>query len=225
MMHQLEADGIQLEFGSRKILSSVYVKAETGKITGLLGRNGQGKTCLMKIIYGSLPCEKSVRFDKKPQHRAFKRPDLLLYLPQFNFIPRSLSLKRIFHDFELDFTVFATRFPEFASLYRASIGSLSGGGHRLVEIYVLVKSNTQFVMLDEPFTHLSPLQIEKVKALFFEEKERKGLIITDHMYQHVAEVSDHLYVLANGTTYLTKTMEDIESLGYARLQERPSGSI
>lgn len=91
MKHILEADGIQLEFNGRKILSSVYMKAETGKITGLLGRNGQGKTCLMNIIYGSLACEKSVRFDKKSQRNAYKRPDLLLYLPQFNFIPRQLS--------------------------------------------------------------------------------------------------------------------------------------
>ena len=63
MKHVLEADGIQLEFNGRKVLSDVYLKCETAKITGLLGRNGQGKSCLMNIIYGSLPSEKSVRFD------------------------------------------------------------------------------------------------------------------------------------------------------------------
>ncbi len=78
MTHRLEADSIQLEFDGRKILSSIYLKCETGKITGLLGRNGQGKSCLMKIIYGILKCEKSVRFDNVAQYEAFKRPDLLL---------------------------------------------------------------------------------------------------------------------------------------------------
>ena len=102
MTHKLEADSIQLEFGGRKILSDIFVKCETGKITGLLGRNGEGKSCLMKIIYGSLKCDKSVRFDDISQFEAFKRPDLLLYLPQVNFIPKGLSLKRIFKDFELD---------------------------------------------------------------------------------------------------------------------------
>ena len=217
MIHTLEADSIQLQFGHRVILSNIYLKAGTGTITGLLGRNGEGKSCLMKIIYGSLACEKSVRIDNTAQHEAFKRPDLLLYLPQFNFIPRSLSLKRIFRDFDLDFTSFTGRFSGFQSRYRSSIGSLSGGDRRLVELYVIVKSKSQFAMLDEPFSHLSPVQVEKVKELLMEEKANKGFIITDHLYQHIIEVCNDLYVLVNGKTHLTRGLEDIERLGYARL--------
>ena len=216
-MHKLEADSIQLQFGDRIILSNIYLKCETGKITGLLGRNGQGKSCLMKIIYGTLNCDKSVRVDNMAQHEAFKRPDLLLYLPQFNFIPESLSLKRIFQDFALDFSSFAQRFPEFASTYKLCIGSLSGGGQRLVELYVIVKSKSRFAMLDEPFTHLSPIQIEKVKELLLEEKTNKGLLITDHMYRQVLDICDNLYVLSNGKAHLAKSHVDIETLGYARL--------
>ena len=151
MNHKLEADSIQLQFGDRTILSSIYLKCETGKITGLLGRNGQGKSCLMKIIYGTLKCEKSVRIDNLAQHEAFKRPDLLLYLPQFNFVPKSLSLKRIFQDFALDFSSFAERFPEFQSKYKSSIGSLSGGGHRLVELFVNSKIQVTFCHVRRTF--------------------------------------------------------------------------
>lgn len=102
MNHKLEADSIRLEFNDKRILSDIYIKCETGKITCLLGRNGEGKSCLMKIIYGSLKCEKSVRFDSVVQYEAFSRPGLLLYLPQFKFITKTLSIKRIFKDFELD---------------------------------------------------------------------------------------------------------------------------
>lgn len=217
MIHKLEADSIQLEFDGRKILSDIYIKCETGKITGLLGRNGQGKSCLMKIVYGSLKCDKSVRFDNISQFEAFKKPDLLLYLPQFNFIPKSLSLKRVFSDFNLDYPTFQNSFPEFSSRYHFSISSLSGGEQRLVELYIIVKSKSQFAMLDEPFTHLSPLQIEKVKVLLLEEKSNKGLLITDHMYKHITDISDSLYLLTNTKTHLTKSINDIETLGYARL--------
>ncbi len=217
MTHKLEADSIQLAFDGRKILSSIYLSCETGKITGLLGRNGQGKSCLMKIIYGSLPCEKSVRIDHVTQYQLGKRPDLLRYLPQFNFIPPSLTLKRIFKDFALDYSAFERRFPEYASEYGNSVGSLSGGGRRLVEVYVIVSSTSCFAMLDEPFTHLNPIQIEKVKELLAEEKENKGLLITDHMYQHVVDICDNVYVLSDGKTHLTSSMEDIETLGYARI--------
>ena len=217
MTHTLEADSIQLQFGRRRILSSIYLKCETGKITGLLGRNGQGKSCLMRIIYGTLECEKSVRFDNLVQQEAYKRPDLLLFLPQFNFIPKSLSLKRIFQDFALDFLDFTNRFPEFASRYKSPIGSLLGGGQRVVELFVIVKSKSHFAMLDEPFTHLSPLQIEKVKDLLLEEKANKGMLITDHMYRQVLDVCHNLYVLSNGKNHLIENLSDIGRLGYAKL--------
>ena len=217
MNHILEADSIQLAFNNRSILSDIYVQCETGKITGLLGRNGQGKSCLMKIIYGSLACEKSIRFDNSAQSEACNRPDLLRYLPQFNFIPKALSLKRIFKDFELDFSSFEALFPELANRYHASINNLSGGEHRLIELYVIIKSKSQFAMLDEPFTHLNPIQIEKVQHLLLAEKKKKGFLITDHMYTHITAVCDDLYILAKGKTHLTKSMEEIETLGYARL--------
>lgn len=218
MTHTFEADGIILEFGTRRILSNIYFKCETGKITGILGRNGQGKTCLMNIVYGSLnPESKSIRFDNTSIFQAFKRPDLLTYLPQFNFIPSSLSLKRIFSDFNLDYKIFENFFPEFKTKHNVIIKNLSGGQRRLVEVYAILKSNSKFSMLDEPFSHLMPLQIEKVMEILKVEKQNKGFLITDHMFRHVTDICDNLYVLTDGKTYLTKDISDIEKLGYARL--------
>ena len=140
MTHKLEADGIILEFKERKILSDIYLKSETGKITGIVGRNGQGKTCLLNIIYGSLEAtSRSIRVDNISIFKTFKRPDLLQYLPQFNFIPKSLTLKRIFSDFDLDYFEFEEHFPEYHSKYKSTINSFSGGERRLVEVYVIIK--------------------------------------------------------------------------------------
>jgi ABC-type lipopolysaccharide export system ATPase subunit len=215
MKHILEVDSINLEFSGRKILSDVYLKCETGKITGLLGRNGQGKSCLMQTIFGYLRCERSIRIDNRPRQILGRSLNTIRYLPQFNFIPKPLSLERAFQDFELDFSSFYRRWPEFKTRYKEKIQRFSGGDRRLIEFYLVVKSNTLFVILDEPFTHLNPSQIEKVKDLLDEEKENKGIIVTDHLYKNIIEISDSLYVLLNGKTYLTKTMEDIISLGYA----------
>ncbi len=214
MKHILETDGIQLEFSGRKILSGIYLQCETGKITGLLGRNGQGKSCLMNIIYGSLPCEKSVRFDRISIREPFKRTDLIRYLPQFHYLPNSLSLQRIFSDFELKYSTFIEIFPEFTERQKDTIGSLSGGEKRLIELYVILKSKSQFVMLDEPFTQLTPIQIEKIKLILLEEKQHKGLLITDHVYKQILDISDNIYILTNGRTHLTKDLSDLERLGY-----------
>jgi lipopolysaccharide export system ATP-binding protein len=217
MIHTLEVDGVQLSFGSKSILSDIYLKCESKKITGLLGRNGQGKSCLMKIIYGSLTCESSIRINASSPKQKYRSPENLLYLPQFNYIPKSLSLKRIFRDFELEYSNFQNLFPEFTGRYNTSINNMSGGERRLIELYVILKSQTKFVLLDEPFTHLNPLQIEKVKDLLSEEKKNKGILITDHMFNHVVDISDGLYILKSGKTYLTTSPGDIAMHGYANL--------
>ena len=218
MIHTLEADGIYLNFGLRQLLSDVYLKCETGKITGLLGRNGQGKTCLMNVILGTLKSSiSSVRFDGNMVRNVSKHPDLLLYLPQFNFIPKSLSVKQVLDDFRLSNADFINRFPEFGERQDFKVNRLSGGQWRTLEIYIVVKTPSLFAMLDEPFTHLNPIQIEKIKEFLSEEKANKGFLITDHMYTHLLDISDSVYLLRNGKTHLTKTIQDLDELGYVRL--------
>jgi len=217
MIHKLEADSIQLEFGLRRILTDVYFKCETGFITGLLGRNGQGKTCLMNIVYGNmLASSKSIRFDNVSIYQAYKRADLLTYLPQFNFIPGEFTLTRIFKDFNISFIDFGYYFPDFKTRSETKIKHLSGGQRRLIEVYVIIKSKSQFSMLDEPFSHVMPLHVETIKELLMVEKLNKGFLITDHMYRQFIDICDNLYVLTEGKTHLTKTIDDIERLGYAR---------
>lgn len=215
MIHKLEVDSVLLEYGSRRILSDVYLKCETGKVTGLLGRNGIGKTSLMNLIFGSLvPNSKSVRFDGVAVPKAYAVQGLLSYLPQYNFIPGSLTLKRVFDDFGLEYPLFEQYFPEFRLKYKSRILNLSGGQRRLVELYIILKSKSKFVMLDEPFSHLSPLMIELIKEFMEEEKSNKGILITDHMYDHVLDVADVLYLLAEENVRLVTQIKDLERFGY-----------
>lgn len=217
MIHTLEADGIQLYFSNRKVLSDVYIKCETGKVTGLLGRNGQGKSCLMQVIYGSLQIDiKSVRFDGRYVAKPYQRSDLLLYMPQFNFIPGKLTIKRVFEDFDLLYGDFEEMFPTGIINDKTRMESLSGGQRRLIELYIIIKAQSQFAMLDEPFSHLSPVQIDRVKQLIEDEKRNKGFLITDHMFRHVSDIADSIYLLANGKVHLTASFEDLEYHGYAR---------
>lgn len=218
MKQILEVDSVILDFGPKRVLQNVYLKCETGKITGLLGRNGTGKSCLMKIIFGELvPNDKSVRLNGNAIHHEKRSPEDIRYLPQGRFVPKSLTIKRIFKDFELDFEDFAGEFPGFKKLYHAGFGSLSGGEQRIVEIYMILASKTKFCMLDEPFSQVMPLHVESIKRLILREKGNKGIIITDHLYQHIVDICDQLYVINNGKTYLTKGIQDLETLGYVRM--------
>jgi ABC-type lipopolysaccharide export system ATPase subunit len=215
MRHSLEVDSIILEFGTKRVLQDVYLKNETGKITGILGRNGSGKTCLMNIIYGELDTnEKSVRLNGEAIFNGFRNPNNFRYLPQFSYIPKNLKVDRIFKDFELDFSQFIDYFPEFEKYYKVKLHRLSGGEHRIIEIYSILASKTKFCMLDEPFSQIMPVHLETLKTILKNEKKNKGIIITDHLYDHVTEISDDLYVIANGKTYLTRDLDDLKTLGY-----------
>lgn len=215
MKHLLEVDSIILEFDSKRVLQDVFLKSETGKTTGILGRNGTGKSCLMNIIYGELQItSKSIRIDGKSIYDSFQNPDNLRYLPQFNFIPKSLKTKRIFKDFNLDFSQFIYYFPEFEKHFNSKVKTLSGGEARILEIYTILASKTKFCMLDEPFSQVMPVHIDKIKRIILEEKNNKGIIITDHLYEHIIEICDDIYVISNGKTYLTKNRNDLVNLGY-----------
>ena len=215
MKHSLEVDSIILEFDTKRVLQDVFLKTETGRTTGILGRNGAGKSCLMNIIYGELQTtNKSIRLDGKAIFDAYKNPESLRYLPQFNFIPKYLKTKRIFKDFNLDFSKFIKYFPEFEKYYNSKVKSLSGGEIRILEIYSILASTTKFCMLDEPFSQVMPVHVDTIKEIISEEKKNKGIIITDHLYEHIIDICDDIYVILNGKTYLTKDTNDLIKLGY-----------
>lgn len=224
MTNILEVDSVLLEFEAKRILQNVYLKSETGKVTGLLGRNGTGKSCLMKILFGELiPRDKSIRINGKALVTSNRSPKDLRYLPQKRFVPNSLTIKRIFNDFKLDFADLICNFPEFRKFYKSKLINLSGGERRIIEIYTILVSQTKFCMLDEPFSQVMPIHLDSIKKLILREKDNKGIIITDHLYKHIIDICDDLYVINNGKTYLTKGIEDIETLGYVRTPEKNNG--
>lgn len=211
----LEIDNVELYFKSKTILNGIYIKAETGKVTGILGSNGCGKSCLLQIIFGSLkPKYKLVRVDNKPILKPLYKTNLIKYLPQHALIPNNLSLKLIFKLYEVDWLEFINTFQEFSIFETKKSKQLSGGQLRLVETYIVLKSVSKIVLLDEPFSHLAPLHIEKISTLIQEEKRTKAIIITDHFYRNIIESSDEIYLLKNGSSKLIGNILELEDYKY-----------
>lgn len=213
--HILEIDSAELAFGGRSILSGVYLLAETGCVTAVLGRNGCGKSCLMKILSGALKagfC--SMRIDGK-WHGRFTEKEVR-YLPQHAFIPGWLRLERVLRDFGLSREELEQWFPLFVPLRGSRIGELSGGEQRILECFVILRSRTQFVLLDEPFSQIAPLHVETLQTLIRQEKMAKGILLTDHMYRHVTGIADRLYVMADGQAYPCENDEELIRRGYLK---------
>ena len=205
----LEIDNVELYFSKKRILGGIYLKAETGKTTGILGSNGSGKSCLLNIIFGILKSKyKLIRLDNKPFLKPLYQTGKIGLLPQSNFAPERSKLKTIFKLMRVDWTLFTTHFKSFSKYYNMRFNELSGGERRVVETYLILKGNYKIVLLDEPFSHIAPLYIDIIKNLISEEKQHKIIIITDHLYEHIINTSDNLYLLKGGNSMeITDTSE------------------
>ena len=96
----------------------------------------------------------------------------------------------------------------------ARIENLSGGENRILEIYLIIASETKFCMLDEPFSHVMPLHVDTIKSIINKQKNNKGIMLADHLYEHIIDVCDEIYVILNGKTYFTRDRNDLIKLGY-----------
>lgn len=211
----LELDNVALYFGQKCILSGVYLNAKTGTVTGILGRNGSGKSCILKIIFGSLkPKYKLVRLNKKPILKPLYETKQVSLLPQYNFTPNTLKINTLFKLLKVNWAIFTNDFPELAKYQHFKIKQLSGGERRIIEIYLTLKGPTSIVLLDEPFNGIAPLAIESIKNLITQEKQHKIIIVTDHRYDAVLEVSDTLYLIKNSCSKLIKNLTELEDYQY-----------
>lgn len=79
----LELDSVQLSFADRNILSNVYLKCETGNIVGIMGRNGSGKSSILKLLFGTLRANsQSVRINGTYTNQLYRVKNAVHFVPQ-----------------------------------------------------------------------------------------------------------------------------------------------
>lgn len=83
-------------------------------------------------------------------------------------------------------------------------------------MFLIVKSKSQFSLLDEPFSHLTPVHVERMLQILSDAKKDKGFLITDQLYQQLITTADRLYLLANGKLHNVQSPVDLEKHGYIR---------
>src|SRR5690606_41237557 len=96
MKNVLEVDSIQKCVNKNFSLSDIYLRCETGAVLGIFGRNGSGKSMLLKIIFGKENADnKFIRINNQLFKTAYKKPDTIVYLPQNFFLLKTLSFNKI----------------------------------------------------------------------------------------------------------------------------------
>ena len=214
----LEVDNVELYFNNKPILNGVYLKVETGKVTSILGSNGSGKSCLLQIAFGTLKAKYSlIRIDKKPILKPLFLTKTTSFLPQHHLTPNNMKVISAFKLFQVNWDVFISEFPQFEIFKNKTFHRLSGGERRLFEIYLILKKEAKIVLLDEPFNGIEPLFIDKIKRLITEEKQQKIILLTDHRYTDVIDISDTISLLKNGCSKLINNLSELEDYKYLNI--------
>lgn len=214
--HILEISGIQKSFNDKLLLSDIYLKLETGQIIGLLGRNGSGKSTLLKIIFGIVPAlDKSIFINGISKNNSSVLLNEISYLHQNQFIPNHFS---VFQTIRLSVDkqkIFVFCEDDFLKpLLNQKIKDLSFGELRYLQIKLMFFNQSKFVLLDEPFSGLSPKMIEIVMLLIKENSEEKGVVLTDHNYKSVMGIATDLRMLKEGKLRVINKKAELVSEGY-----------
>ena len=211
----LYLDSLSFSRGGRKIISNLFLTFGPNEVIGILGKNGSGKSTLMKIIFGEtkpdfafMRCQ-GVKFEKGYRTKE------IVYLSQEGFLPRELRLSEAIRFFEIDDSHLLELSFIHENLNR-HLGNLSLGMIRFIETLILLHTKHSFVLLDEPFVGLSPIFIEVISAHIERVRHRKGILIADHYFRQVMDVSDRLYLLKDSHLIHVSNQEDLVFEGYIK---------
>jgi urea transport system ATP-binding protein len=208
----LDVDTIDLHYGAAQALRGVSLQAELGKVTCVLGRNGVGKTSLLRALVGQHPVSRgSIRWEGaditrlKPDERARRG---IAYVPQgreifplltvqenleTGFAPLQRDERRIPDD------VFAL-FPVLANMLRRRGGDLSGGQQQQLAIGRAMVMHPRLLLLDEPTEGIQPSIIKDIgRAIaYLRNLGRIAIVLVEQYLDFARELGDHFAVMERG---------------------------
>jgi ABC-type branched-subunit amino acid transport system ATPase component len=210
----LQLSDVHAYYGKSHVIQSVSLAVGDGELVGVLGRNGVGKTTLLKTIMGLVPPRAgSVRFDGAELSRlpAYQIPRLGIgYVPQGRRIFPLLTVRenlrtglakagnRLDED-----TAFAPVFADFPVL-RARLdqlgGTLSGGEQQMLAISRALLGAPKLIMLDEPMEGLMPAMVTMVRDTVKRISDMGvGVVLVEQNVRMVLDVVDRVYIMQKGT--------------------------
>ncbi|BDR58109.1 ABC transporter ATP-binding protein [Xylocopilactobacillus apicola] len=223
----LKIENISKSFGEVQALSSESFEVQEGEIFGLIGQNGAGKTTTFRIILGLMkPDQGFITFNNQkvddevlnqigylPEERGLfpkmKIEDQVVYLAELKGQSRTITKEKIDEYFE--------KF-EIKGKKTDKLKSLSKGNQQKVQLMVTLIHDPKYIIFDEPFSGLDPVNAQIFRDAILEEKKKgKCIIFSSHNMDNVDELSDQLIMLKNGKVILDGTVKDVRN-SYGRIK-------
>jgi lipopolysaccharide export system ATP-binding protein len=224
-MSKLETDEISKSYRGRRVVDDVSVHLQQGEVVGLLGPNGAGKTTSFYMIVGLIsPDSGRILIDDQditslPMYKRATRG--ISYLPQEASVFRKLTVEEnllaILETLPMRSHERRARMEQLIDelgleKVRRSRGyMLSGGERRRVEIARSLVISPSFLLLDEPFSGIDPIQVLELQRIIFDLKRTGiGILITDHNVRETLAVTDRAYIINEGRIFRAGSPEALE---------------
>jgi urea transport system ATP-binding protein len=220
----LKVDSIDLHYGAAQALRGVSIAARTGEVTCVLGRNGVGKTSLMRAIVGHQPISGgSISIDG--QNLASLRPEDrarsgIAYVPQGREIFPLLTVKENLEtgfaplkraDRHIPEELF-TLFPVLESMLSRRGGDLSGGQQQQLAIARALVTRPRLLVLDEPTEGIQPSIIKDIGRTisYLRSKGDMAILLVEQYFDFAKELADQWYVMDRGEVTLSGARADMD---------------
>lgn len=214
-----EAQRLTKSFGEKLVLQNVNLRAQSGHALGLLGRNGAGKTTTIRIIMGVFPPDSgNILMDGQPIHRERLN---IGYLPEERGLyPKKVILEQLLYLAELrGMDRKAAKASAVKWLDRLEMGeyinkrldTLSKGNQQKIQLAATLITNPDFVILDEPFSGLDPVNAMMLKDIVKELiAQGKIVLFSSHQMNYVEEFCDSIAILNRGNIVLSGGIQEIK---------------
>ena len=226
----LRIEGLNQFYGGSHVLRDISLDVPMGEVTALLGRNGVGKTTLLKCLTGLLPIRSGrILLDGQdistlaPHRRARLG---LGYVPQGREIFPRLSVEENLriamaasgNDGAIPDWVFDT-FPIIKTFLRRRGGDLSGGQQQQLAIARALVTKPRLLILDEPTEGIQPNVIQMIEQVIAGLAERKemAILLVEQYYDFAKSLADHYAVLQRGEVIASGLGANMESDGVREL--------
>ena len=210
----LECENLSKNYGSVKALDNLTLKIESGKIVGLLGPNGHGKTTLIKTLSGLLSKDKGkVLIDGKRIGVGTKK--LVSYLPERSYLSPEMKIKEVvsfFQEFYEDFDAKKAdaMLGELSLDKESKLKSLSKGNREKVQLIMVMSRKAKLYLLDEPMGGVDPAARDYIlKTIISNYSEDATVIISTHLIQDVEQILDEVVFLKEGKVMLHSDVDEL----------------
>ena len=217
----LEFKNVTKQFEKTVAVDDVSFTVENGKVLGIVGRNGAGKSTIFRMILGLIePNSGEILFDGKkidsktldsfgflpeegsllPQHTIL---DICEYYASLKLLPKEVTLERLknmLKEFHIE------------NYLNMKAKTLSKGNRQKIQFIISILHDPDFIILDEPFSGLDPVSVEELEKQILKLKEQgKTIIFSSHIMSHVENICDDVLLLNHGKALLYGNLKEIKS--------------